>query len=79
MPLYLFIFLLIISSQTAQELQKLPGIGPYTAAAIASIAFGQPKGVVDGNVSRVLSRLRMISGELSTDAVVKVRSRVFYT
>jgi len=38
-------------------LASLPGIGPYTAAAIASIAFGQPFPVVDGNVKRVISRL----------------------
>lgn len=38
-------------------LRKLPGLGPYTAAAVASIAFGQPIAVVDGNVRRVLSRL----------------------
>ena len=37
--------------------RQLPGIGDYTAAAIASIAFGEPKGVVDGNVERVLCRL----------------------
>ena len=36
------------------------GVGPYTANAIASIAFNQPCGVVDGNVVRVLSRLRTI-------------------
>ncbi len=35
----------------------LPGIGPYTAAAIASIAFGEPAAVVDGNVVRILARL----------------------
>lgn len=38
-------------------LLKLPGVGPYTAAAIASIAFDQSKTVVDGNVERVMSRL----------------------
>ncbi|MBX2822400.1 MAG: A/G-specific adenine glycosylase [Rhodothermaceae bacterium] len=38
-------------------LLKLPGIGPYTAAAIASIAFKKPHGVLDGNVIRVLTRL----------------------
>ena len=38
-------------------LLKLPGIGPYTAAAIASIAFDQPFTVLDGNVERVMSRL----------------------
>jgi A/G-specific adenine glycosylase len=41
----------------AVELRTLPGIGEYTAAAIASIAFGQPIAVVDGNVERVLLRL----------------------
>jgi len=39
------------------QLQALPGIGPYTAAAIAAIAYGQPANVVDGNVERVMSRL----------------------
>ena len=39
------------------ELLKLPGIGEYTASAIASIAFGQPTAAVDANVCRVLSRL----------------------
>lgn len=43
--------------QTADELRKLPGIGPYTAGALASIAFGQVEPLVDGNVERVLSRL----------------------
>lgn len=38
-------------------LLKLPGIGPYTAAAIASIAFDQPYAVLDGNVERVMARL----------------------
>lgn len=38
-------------------LKKLPGIGPYTAGAIASIAFGLPEAAVDGNVLRILTRL----------------------
>lgn len=42
------------------KLLALPGIGPYTAAAIASFAFNQPKAVVDGNVIRVLSRFKGI-------------------
>jgi A/G-specific adenine glycosylase len=42
---------------TAEELRKLPGIGNYTSAAIASIAFGEPVAVVDGNVERVLQRI----------------------
>ena len=41
----------------AEDLRKLPGIGAYTAAAIASIAHGEPTAVVDGNVERVLCRL----------------------
>ena len=41
---------------TAAALRDLPGIGRYTAAAIASIAFGEPVAVVDGNVERVLDR-----------------------
>ncbi len=42
---------------TAAELRRLPGIGRYTAAAIASIAFNEPAAVVDGNVQRILGRL----------------------
>lgn len=42
---------------TVEQLQSLPGIGRYTAGAIASIAFGRKAPVVDGNVRRVLSRL----------------------
>lgn len=41
----------------ASELKKLPGIGEYTAGAIASIAYGQPEPAVDGNVLRVVTRL----------------------
>lgn len=43
--------------QTLAELRKLPGIGDYTAAAIAAIAFGETVAVVDTNVERVASRL----------------------
>ena len=39
------------------ELLKLPGIGPYTAAAVSSIAFDLPHTVLDGNVERVMARL----------------------
>lgn len=42
---------------TVAELRALPGIGPYTAAAIAAIAFGEAATVVDGNVERVIARL----------------------
>lgn len=43
--------------RTAAALRQLPGFGRYTAAAVASIAYGEPMPVVDGNVERVLSRL----------------------
>jgi A/G-specific adenine glycosylase len=46
--------------QTAFELQKLPGVGPYTSAAIASFAFGEASPVLDGNVFRFISRYRGI-------------------
>ena len=41
---------------TYEELLKLPGIGPYTAAAVASIAFSEPVACVDGNIRRVMAR-----------------------
>lgn len=42
---------------TYTEILKLPGVGSYTAAAVASMAFAEPRAVLDGNVHRVLSRL----------------------
>ena len=50
--------------QTESELRELPGLGPYTAAAIASIAFGQRAVVVDANVERVVARLFQIQDPL---------------
>jgi len=50
--------------QTPLELMKLPGIGRYTAGAIASIAFGVKTPVLDGNVIRVLTRLFAISEDV---------------
>jgi A/G-specific adenine glycosylase len=49
---------------TEAALLTLPGIGPYTAAAIAAIAFDRPAVVVDGNVERVMARLRAIETPL---------------
>jgi A/G-specific adenine glycosylase len=46
-----------------EELQKIPGVGPYTAGAISSIAFNQPVPLVDGNVIRVLSRMTALGGD----------------
>lgn len=55
-------------------LRALPGIGPYTAAAIAAIAFDQPATVVDGNVERVISRLHRIETPLPA-AKAEIRAR----
>ena len=46
--------------ERADQLIKLPGIGPYTAGAIAAIAFDQPAVVLDGNIERVLIRFAAI-------------------
>jgi A/G-specific adenine glycosylase len=62
---------------TAGELLKLPGVGRYTAAAIASIAFGEPIAVVDGNVERVLQRVSglRLKGEELWDMAEKCMDR----
>jgi A/G-specific adenine glycosylase len=49
--------------RSVEELRTLPGVGPYTAAAVASIAFGVPVAALDGNVARVLARLHAVSGD----------------
>ncbi len=49
---------------TEEHLRKLPGIGPYTAAAVAAIAFDKKAVVVDGNVERVMARLFAITAPL---------------
>lgn len=49
---------------TRDALMELPGIGPYTAAAIAAIAFDRPETVVDGNVERVMARLHAVEAPL---------------
>jgi A/G-specific adenine glycosylase len=56
---------------SAAALQKLPGIGRYTANAIASIAFGAHVAVLDGNVIRVLTRLYDISADIKAAATQK--------
>ncbi|MDX1534752.1 MAG: A/G-specific adenine glycosylase [Thermoplasmata archaeon] len=54
-------------------LLTLPGVGPYTAGAVASIAYGEPVPAVDGNVTRVLARLRRIQEDVTRSAT---RTRV---
>jgi A/G-specific adenine glycosylase len=58
---------------TAAELTALPGIGPYTAAAIAAIAFGARAAAVDGNVERVVARLFAVEETLPA-AKAKIRA-----
>ena len=62
--------------QTAAELRKLPGVGAYTAPAIASIAYGEPIAVVDGNVERVLIRLLALDadGQRPTAGTLQARA-----
>lgn len=50
--------------EKAAALRELPGFGPYTAAAVASIAFAEPVAAVDGNVRRVLARLSASAREV---------------
>jgi A/G-specific adenine glycosylase len=54
------------------EFKKLPGVGDYISAAVLSIAFGQPYGVVDGNVKRVLARLCMVPEPVNDTSAYKV-------
>ncbi|KAI8075065.1 DNA glycosylase [Gongronella butleri] len=56
---------------TAAELEKqIPGVGPYTAGAIASIVFNQQTPLVDGNVIRVLARVRAVGADMKKTSVV---------
>ena len=59
--------------ETHKEISTLKGIGPYTAGAISSIAFGLPEPAVDGNVMRVLARLF----EINLDIGVATNRKVF--
>ena len=57
--------------RSAKELRKLPGIGDYTAGAVASICFDAPEPAVDGNVLRVLSRVTQDEAPVTRPAVKK--------
>jgi A/G-specific adenine glycosylase len=62
-----------VMPHTAEGLRALPGVGAYTAAAVASIAFGESVAVVDGNVERVLAR---VAGWSAAEAGLATRVRV---
>lgn len=64
---------------TQERLLELPGVGPYTAAAIASIAFGQRAVVVDGNVERVMSRKHAVMEDIKKARSEIVRISEIYT
>jgi A/G-specific adenine glycosylase len=51
--------------ETREALETLPGVGPYTSAAIAAIAFDKPVAAIDGNVDRVITRLHAITTPLA--------------
>lgn len=57
--------------RTASELRAVPGIGPYTAGAIASIAYGERAPLVDGNVARVLARVLALDEDVKSTAGTK--------
>ncbi|BAM03619.1 A/G-specific adenine glycosylase [Phycisphaera mikurensis] len=57
--------------RTAEQLLGLPGVGRYTAGAVASIAFGEPAPILDGNVMRVLARLHAIEEPVDRPATQK--------
>ena len=59
--------------RSALEILRLPGVGEYTAAAVASIAFGEPVPVLDANATRVMARLVGVRGDVARGSV---RSRL---
>ncbi len=56
---------------SAEALARLPGVGRYTAGAVASIAFGRPEPILDGNVARLLARLFLVGGDPRAAATKK--------
>ncbi len=66
-----FIILILLYSSDPVVLEKeVPGVGRYTAGAIVSHAYNVPAELVDGNVIRVLSRLRAIGGDVKSPKVI---------
>jgi A/G-specific adenine glycosylase len=65
-----------IVPDTAKEISALKGVGPYTAGAILSIAYGVPEPAVDGNVMRVLSRILLIEDDIAKAKTRKIFEEV---
>ncbi|GAE37537.1 A/G-specific adenine glycosylase [Halalkalibacter akibai] len=63
---------------TREEISTLKGVGPYTAGAILSIAYGKPEPAVDGNVMRVLSRIFIIEEDIAKPATRKIFEKILY-
>lgn len=68
--------------ETYDEWLKVPGVGPYTAAAVSSIAFAYPAAVLDANVLRVMARFFCLQSDMSSPAIrqtlFKTLSKSFY-
>ena len=62
---------------TSAELKKLPGIGAYTAAAVASIAFGEKVPAIDGNLLRIFSRLTLYEEDVRKPAAMRSAERFY--
>jgi A/G-specific adenine glycosylase len=65
--------------RTEAELRTLPGIGAYTAAAVAAIAFDQPAAPVDGNIARIVTRLHAIEQPIAKARTVIARAAAAQT
>lgn len=65
-----------IVPNTRKEIQTLKGVGPYTAGAVLSIAYGVPEHAVDGNVMRVMSRLLLIEEDIAIPKTKKIFEQV---
>ena len=61
-----------IVPNTREEISSLKGVGPYTAGAVLSIAYGKPEHAVDGNVMRVLSRVLLIKEDIAKPKTRKI-------
>ncbi|MFC0471214.1 A/G-specific adenine glycosylase [Halalkalibacter kiskunsagensis] len=63
---------------TREKISTLKGVGPYTAGAILSIAYGKPEPAVDGNVMRVLSRILLIDNDIAKSSTRIIFEKILY-